>query len=238
MKKLKRLLLQMILASLMMGFSVEGGDPPAGDATPAGDPPAGDPPPNADPPAGDPPAGDPPAKTPEEVAAEAAAVEAAKLVGAPEKYEAFTAPEGFTIPEGMEPAISNLGKKFNLSQEGTQALLNHFSAEIEPILQADREKAWSNVRAGWKDQLAADPELGGAEHAAKMAIADRAFNTFLPETARAVLNEYGLTDHPEFRRLMYKVGMSIREDTFVPGGAQQTGATATPKGFYDKSNMT
>lgn len=252
MKKLKRLLLQMVLASLMMGFSVEGGEPPAGTEPPppGTDPPAGDPPPNGDPPPGDPAAeaaaveaARVAALSPEQKAAEEAAaatkaaekLEAEKLIGAPEAYAPFTAPEGSKIPEGMEPALTTLGKKFNLSQEGTQELLNHFSTEIEPILQADREKAWQSVRDGWKGQLAADPELGGADHAAKMQVADRAFNTFLPEAARAVLNEYGLTDHPEFKRLMYKVGTSIREDTFVAAG---NGTTAESKlaGLYPTMN--
>lgn len=227
MKKLKRLLLNMVLASLMMGFSVEGEGTAetdttagSGDQTATGD--GGDTT-DAAATAEATEAARVAALSPEAKAAEAAAaaqkLEAAKLVGAPEKYAAFTAPEGTTLAEGMEPALADLGKKFNLSQEGIQALLNTFAKDIQPLMQADREKAWQGVREGWKEQVKADPELGGTKYDETVAVATRAINTYMTDDIKSVLAEYGLGDHPGMVRLMYKIGTTIREDTFVtPGG--------------------
>lgn len=223
--KFRRLLMMLLLCPVMMGFGIPEGDPPPAPA--AGDPPASDPPPAADPPAGDPPAGDPsPTKTPEEIAAEEAAaakkVAAEKLVGAPEAYTAFTMPEGVPAPEGFDAALGGIAKDFNLSQDGAQALLNRLQTDIQPLMQADREKAWQGVRDGWKEQLKADPELGGAKYDQTVAVATRAINTFMTDDIKSVLAEYGLGDHPGMVRLMYKIGTTIREDTFVPPAGGST----------------
>ena len=224
--KISRMLKRILLFPLAIFMGVDGGDPPAGDPPPAADPPAD--PPVGDPPAADPPVGDPDPDSPEGKAkaeADAKVAEAAKLVGAPEAYEAIKVPEGAALPDGFFDTFNPIAKDFNLSQEGAQKLFDRLATDLQPKMIAAQQEKWEGIKTGWIEATKADKEIGGTEYDAKVAIAQRALNSFATPELKQALTDYGMGNHPEMVRLMYRIGKAMREDQVVhpdSGGSKES----------------
>lgn len=153
-------------------------------------------------------------KTPEQTAADTTAAEQAKLYGAPDKYE-LTVPEGTQNPDGFLDAFSGVVKKYNLSQEGAQSLLNDLATDIQPKMVAARQAEWDGVVAGWETAAKSDTEIGGAKYDEVKTQALRARNTFSTPELDAFLTQYRIDGHPEVTRLFYRLSQSMREDSVI-----------------------
>ncbi len=157
------------------------------------------------------------ALTPEEKAAEEAAAAKAELdaKGAPEKYEEFKTPENTKLDPAIMDTFSTKARELNLTQDKAQALLDWYAKEILPNSAAQQQEQWSNTLSAWKDASKSDKEFGGDKFDANIALAQRALNTFAtPELGKYVVDS-GLGNHPEFIRLMVRVGQSMSEDKFI-----------------------
>lgn len=169
------------------------------------------------------------AETPEQKAArEAAEAEEAEKAKEGEKDERYGAPEGdagyadFTLPEGVEidadgvAELTTLGKELNLSQTSAQKL-------VDALIKRDQRHAEAatanvtNIREGWQTATRADKEFGGDKLNASLAVAQKALKQFgTPELNELVVGA-GLGDHPEFIRLMVRVGNAVSESPIVHG---------------------
>lgn len=148
--------------------------------------------------------------------------EQAKPQGAPEKYE-FKAAEGQEFDPKVLEAFSEVAKELNLPQEAAQKVID----KIAPELAAKQERVLTEARTQWVAQVKADPEIGGADVADKIALANKAFTDFGTPELRKLLDETGIGDHPEMIRWAHRVGKAISEDGFVAGkGAKATETTA------------
>ena len=167
--------------------------------------------------------------------AEATAAEGVKTEdkpqGAPETYE-FTAAEGREFDPSVIAEFSAVAKELNLSQEGAQKVLD----KMGPAIAARQENAIATARAEWVASTKADAEIGGAELAQKIALANTTFEKFGTPELRALLDESGLGDHPEMLRWAHRVGKAMSEDGFVAGRSNATDAR-TPQSLYSASNM-
>jgi hypothetical protein len=161
-----------------------------------------------------------PAPTPAPTAAPAAA-KADEPVGAPEKYEAFTAPEGVNLSDAHVEQFATMARELNLPQDGAQKL-------VDMTLRAQIAS-----EAAWKDAAKVDPEIGGDKHAEHLAVAKTALDKFGSDALKASLGTFG--SHPEVIRLLYRVGQAISQDGFVPGrqGTQPKDA----RSMYANSQM-
>ena len=172
------------------------------------------------------------ALTPEAKAEEAAAAAKAELdaKGAPEKYEEFKTPENTKLDPAVLETFSTKARELNLSQEKAQALLDWYAKEIVPNTVAQQQEQWTNTLNGWKESAKTDKEFGGDKFDANIALAQRALNTFAtPELGKYVVDS-GLGNHPEFIRLMVRVGQSMSEDKFIK---QSTPAASGEKSELD-----
>jgi len=252
MKKLKRLLLNMVLMSLCMGLSVEGegaapaaGGDPAGGAAPAagGDPGAGDPGAGGDPnleaaetarlEAARIAALSPEAKAVEEAAAASKAAEEANgRTGAPEEYTAFTVPEGQTLDQAALDMALPMFKELGLTQEQAQKLV-----DLQAVNMAKATEAFTADKQARRDAIANDKEFGGEKFTASQEAVGRALNTLLNADEQADLKAYidKFGPNPTLFRLMYRVATkALSEDSrFELGG--QDGVKAV--NFYPNSNM-
>lgn len=163
--------------------------------------------------------------------AEAATAEAIKPEGAPEKYE-FKAPEGKEYSPSVLDGFTEAARALNLPQEAAQAMLD----KIAPALAAKHEESLAAARAQWESDAKADKEFGGDKLPENLAVAQKAIEQFGTPELRALLNDSGLGNHPEFVRVFWKVGKAISEDGFVAGRGGKETPSSVAQRMYPEMN--
>lgn len=146
--------------------------------------------------------------------------------GAPEKYEAFTVPEGFALDtEYMDKEVLPLFKELGLPQESAQKLVSRL-AERELAGQAAREAAavesFNKTVEGWRAENAKNPQMVKDASDAMALLAS-------PEL-KAALEPLGMGDHPAVIGFFAKLKGMMNEDRFVQGAG---GGGKKP--FYNNS---
>lgn len=162
--------------------------------------------------------------------------------GAPEEYADFALPEGYALPDDIGTELKDTAKSLNLTQDQAQKLVDLGAKQAGAILGAlasDPAAAFSALGQQWgpifSAQTQADPDIGGAKLEETMAVAVKAFNTFATPGLVQLLNETGLSHHPELIKLMAGVGKAISEDKLVTpqnGKRSGNGARVDPKSLY------
>lgn len=146
-----------------------------------------------------------------------------KATGAPEKYEDFTAPEGFELDKEVVEKAIPIFKELGLNQEGAQKLVNLYSEISKSAADAPVE-FFLQERKAWKDALTNDPEIGGTKLAESKATINRALDTILSKADAAAFREAmdftGAGDHPAFARAIFKMASLLTE---TPAKAHVTG---------------
>lgn len=155
------------------------------------------------------------------------AEEAAKN-SAPETYADFVAPEGVVLDPEMLAEFAPMAKELNLSQEKAQKLVDLGSKMIQKQMDGifaahEQRKEALLVAAKADPEIGEDVKLWNPDdpESASKSIALRAFNSIAATTPaiKAMVDETGIGNHPEFIRVFYRIGKNMREDTFVnPGG--------------------
>jgi len=187
--------------------------------TPAVTPPATPPVAAAPPaPAAAPPA-DPNAKPPEAKPPEAKPPEPAKPV-VPEKYDysALKLPEGITLDTPLLAAVEPIFKELGLTQEGASKLVEaHAKALASAEVQREADfKTWMASQVA-QNQAALKKEWGLA-YEANLVISQKGMARYCSPAMKALLDETGLGNHPEFVKAFLQIGKSVTEDTPPPGG--------------------
>lgn len=207
--------------------------PVAGGTNLLADPPA--PPPATAPAAA--PATEPTAE--EKAAAEAKAAEEAKAkVGAPEKYEAFTLPEGAKVDEARMGKFTEWAKTTNLSQEQAQAAMDLAGDMLNGSAESFQTQLTEQLNAqaeSWAQASKTDKEFGGDEFDKNMATARKAIDKFAPEL-KPLLVASKLGNHPDMLRAFWRIGQAISEDGFVPGRAGAGGEKSVAQRMYPNMN--
>lgn len=169
-----------------------------------------------------------------DAAPEAEAKDSAKPEGAPETYEAFTAPEGTALDQAAIDAFTPVARDLNLTQEQAQKLVDLHAEQAQGWLQGLYD-AHAKQRDDWVAAAKADGEIGGADHADKVAVAKDALKRFgTPELTKA-LEDSGLGSHPEVVRFFHRVGKAIADDAVVL--PTTSGGPRSPRSFYPNSDM-
>ena len=123
----------------------------------------------------------------------------------------------FKLPETMAKdnpgivAFTALVKEAKIAPEAAQKIV-----DFELKRQSESLAAWDKMQAEWTQQLKGDAELGGAKLPQTLAAANKALDTFGP-TARQVLLDAGLGNHPAVIGLLARCAAAIREDSSVRG---------------------
>lgn len=158
--------------------------------------------------------------------------------GAPEKYEAFKAPEGVIFDEATITAASTLFKELGLTQEGAQKLVDFQAAQAKTQAEAPY-KAYDAMREGWQNEVKADKEIGHILPKVKETIG-RALDTLndpaLVTSFKEAMNLTGSGDHPAFVKAFYKLATAVVEGKHVSGsGPSEHGQTS--KGQNERPNV-
>ena len=136
--------------------------------------------------------------------------------GAPESYAEFTVPEGFTLNTDLGTELTALAKELNLPQATAQKLVDIGVKQAQGFV-ASMKSGVEAAKAQWAEAVRSDAEIGGANLGPNMAVAKKALVAFGTPELTGLLNQTGLSQNPEFLRLLFRVGSAISEDTLVDG---------------------
>jgi hypothetical protein len=146
--------------------------------------------------------------------------------GAPEEYS-FEFTEGTIIDDDAVAELSAIAKELNLPQAEAQK----FAAVAEKMSQKWTEGLQNHIietRTGWRDTVKADKEIGGDKMPENLALAKSAIEAFGTPELKAMLDDTGIGDNPEFIRFALRVGKANSEHDFV-----KSGKPAAEVSFYD-----
>lgn len=141
-------------------------------------------------------------------------------------YE-FKFPEGVKAePEALN-AYTEVLKTNNIAPDVGQALLDRHVAEMTRYaegLNRQQHETFANTRAGWRDQVKADEQIGGSGYETSMKAVARMRDMFVSRHAtgtdgyKADMAEFtnflrttGAGDHPMFLRMMHNVARKFDE---------------------------
>tara|TARA_R110000796_G_scaffold125822_2_gene240369 strand:- start:7972 stop:8619 length:648 start_codon:yes stop_codon:yes gene_type:complete len=137
--------------------------------------------------------------------------------GAPEDYEAFTLPEGFELDTDLSERFNAVAKELNLSQDQAQKLVDMQTSQANDASTKSAE-AWANLRDQWQTEAKTDKEFGGKDFDKNIGTAKLALNKYGNEELSSAIEMTGMGNHPEFIRLLYKVGLTLKEDKLMVEG--------------------
>ena len=132
--------------------------------------------------------------------------------------EAKTSPESYVLdlpnfqgsPEDLA-FVTEMAQQSGLPAKEASEFLRR-SEIYQTILQEKTAEAWAEASR-------TDPEFGGAQFDANLAVAKRGYNMFASDGLKSLLEQTGYGNHPEVLRVFHKIGKLLNEDNIVGGGA-------------------
>jgi len=129
-------------------------------------------------------------------------------------YTTFNLPEGVTLGGAGLDHFTAFARERGLSQEHAQSLIDMHTSERQGWEQQQRD-AWSETRQGWRNEIMASEDLGGAGFKTNQATANRMLQMFVPEGQREAFDQFlthtGATDNPQFFRFLLNVARRFDE---------------------------
>lgn len=135
----------------------------------------------------------------------------AKKGGAPETYEAFTAPEGVTIDEAAVATVTPVFKELNLTQEQAQSLVSKY-AELQQAAAEQQVANFNQVKKDWVAELKSDPEFGGDKFDQTVGAAKAVIGKYGDKALFNELKEWGWANNPRLIKLLARVNAHLSED--------------------------
>lgn len=133
-------------------------------------------------------------------------------------YE-LAAPENFPLPAENLKSFGDAAKKFGLSREQAEGMLN-WHKEFHEQAMAANEAAMKQQIADWKKEMAQDAEFGGVKEKETLANSRKALKEFDTDgSLRKFLRDTGQQFNPVVIRAIARVGRAMGEHDFVNGGA-------------------
>ena len=136
--------------------------------------------------------------------------------GAPKAYEDFKIPDEMKIDSEQLTQFHDIARKFNLTQESAQELVDMQVGFSKDVL-AKNVEIWKETTAGWLKESKADAEIGGQKYEESIEVSQRALKQFGTPALVELLETYGLGNHPEMIRFTSRVGAALGEDKIVSG---------------------
>jgi hypothetical protein len=154
------------------------------------------------------------------------------VAGAPEAYQ-FAAPEGMAFDPAVLDAFTGAAKEANLTQDAAQKIVE----KMAPAIAARQLEQVRAIQEQWTKDSEADKEFGGAKLKESLALAKTAIQTLGTPELSKLLDESGLSNHPEVIRLLWKAGQKITPDsTLVTGKPTGEGGPMNPASIlYDNT---
>lgn len=168
-----------------------------------------------------------------------AAAEPAKPV-IPEKYDFanLKLPDGIALNPALVDAISPILTKKGFTQEEANELVEAHGKALAEVSKADEAKREADFTEFMTQKVteyqAQVRKEWGKDYDANLATAQKGMARIMSPAAKALLDETGLGNHPEFVKAFYAVGKMVSED-IPPNGQAPTGRDA--RSLYPNSSM-
>jgi hypothetical protein len=141
---------------------------------------------------------------------------------APEKYDAFKAPDGVTLDAEVAKEFEAFAREANLPQDKAQKGFD-IGLKLQQRFAAQTQAQVAKVHEGWAQQAQADKEYGGEKLQENLAIAKEGMKAFATPEFVQWLNDSKLGNHPEMNRVFFRIGKAMKEDKIVgQQGSQRT----------------
>ncbi|MDD4556222.1 MAG: hypothetical protein PHE89_02685 [Alphaproteobacteria bacterium] len=149
-------------------------------------------------------------------------------------YAKVAMPEGFEIDDAMLSEATPLLKDLKVGKENAEKLFKMGAGLIQNF-QEKQAQAWEKQQKDWHDTAMNDPVISLAEN---RAIAARAYKELATDGLKAVVDQFGLGNHPEVVRHFYNLGTKMQDDKLVlasgSGVADKTLGQTLYSDKYDK----
>lgn len=157
----------------------------------------------------------------------APAAEATAPAVEPVAYE-YKLPETLTINDEQRTEFNSILDSFRADPvKGTQGLVDLHARLVNDAVQGAAKQlelrqytTFNETRMDWRNQMAADEEIGGSAIKTSRTNALAVINRFVDEKHRpgleSMLYVTGVGDHPEFVRILNRIGKFMREPGLPP----------------------
>lgn len=136
----------------------------------------------------------------------------------------YQMPEGVELDKSAADSLTALAKEYGLKPEQAQKV-----AEIGAQMMQRQVQAHAQTVETWVEQVKADPEIGGAQFDASIAVAQQAMAKFGTPELKDVLMATGLGSHPAVVKFFWQVGKLVSPDTHVTGKSTPAAETDPAK---------
>jgi predicted alternative tryptophan synthase beta-subunit len=156
----------------------------------------------------------------------------------PEKYDFATLkmPEGVELNSALVDAVTPILVKKGFTQEEANSLVETHAKALAEVMKADEAKRETDFKewmktnvTNYQNKLKSE---WGASHDANLAVAQRGMARVFSAEAKALLDETGLGNHPEFVKAFHKIGLMVSEDTPPPNLLPNAGLKAAADVLY------
>jgi hypothetical protein len=140
--------------------------------------------------------------------------------GAPEQYEDFKVPDGFTLDKDIAGEVGALFKEGNLSQAYAQKLVDFYVAKTTESHNQPYEQ-YQDTRQTWRNEINADPDIGGAKLNGVMVSISKLIDSFgdakVADAFREAMDYTGAGDNPGVVKGLYALAKRLTEGGPVRG---------------------
>lgn len=187
-----------------------------------------------------PPAAVPPAPVPDPKApTDATKPDATKAPPTPPTDYVLTLPENSLLSAEDLAATLKEAKDAGFSKEQAEKVLtakDQTATQTAARVKAQQDKAFADTKTAWKDAVSKDVEMGGDHLAETVALSSRAFKAVASPQLQKLADDTGLGSHPEFVRMMVKVGKLMGEDRLILGNVGDAPTPMAPEArLYGKT---
>lgn len=130
-------------------------------------------------------------------------------------------PDGMALNANLLKELGTVAGELGLSKENAQKFLP-IGVKMAESFALKQQEVYAQTRQTWRDQVAADKDIGGADDKARtanLALASKGLEAYGSKELRTLLDESGIGDHPEVIRLFHKLGKTASEDKVEGGGS-------------------
>lgn len=150
--------------------------------------------------------------------------------GAPEKYEPFKVPDGFTLDEAVATEAGTLFKELGLTQAAGQKLVDFYTAKTQEAFDAPINH-WLDQQEAWQKEIKEDKDIGGKLPEVKSTIrkfVDSVGDQAMADAFREAMDYTGAGNNPAFIKLFYKLASKFTEGTHVGGDKPTSESQKSP----------
>lgn len=156
-----------------------------------------------------------------------------EATGAPEKYEDYKVPEGYTLDPAVKTEADALFKGLGLNQEQAQSLVDFYTSKTTEAFNAPF-KAYQEMTDGWRKEAMDHPDLRGKlgpglEVSTRIGRAlDAIGDKSLTDGFRAMMDLTGAGNNVSFIRVFDRLAQKFTEGTHVSGNGPTKPSQSRP----------